>query len=76
MIGVNPDDRSTNGASVIRIPTELSSFFASVINTNNFTQVSDIYWINGGLGELGDRGTNGYKAGTNGITPYPLKGVH
>ncbi|GAB1158007.1 hypothetical protein YWY31_40320 [Paenibacillus illinoisensis] len=74
VIGVNPDDRSTNGASVIRIPTELSSFFASVINTNNFTQVSDIYWINGGLGELGDRGTNGYKAGTNGITPYSIEG--
>ncbi|OMF13014.1 hypothetical protein BK131_17400 [Paenibacillus amylolyticus] len=74
VIGVNADDRSTNGASVIRIPTELSSFFASVINTANFTQVSDIYWINGGLGELGDRGTNGYKAGTNGITPYSIDG--
>lgn len=74
VIGVNTDDRSTNGASVIRIPTELSSFFASVINTANFTQVSDIYWISGGLGELGDRGTNGYKAGTNGITPYSIDG--
>ncbi|MDT0124419.1 S-layer homology domain-containing protein [Paenibacillus sp. RRE4] len=68
------DPRSTGGLSPITVPTILTEMFNSNLTTSNFVPVSDTYWINGGIGELGDKGTSGYKAGTNGVTPYSLEG--
>ncbi|WP_433922030.1 S-layer homology domain-containing protein [Paenibacillus taichungensis] len=72
IINVNTDGRSENGESTIIIPDNLVLYFNSTLNTSNFTLVSDIYWINGGIGEQGNKGDNGYKAGTNGLPPYYL----
>lgn len=49
----------------------LASYFANFTTTAqtfNFTRISDIYWINGGLGELGDL------QATNGVAPYSVHG--
>jgi len=52
------------------------SNFTSTDQTFNFTRVSDIYWISGGVGELGDKGTlTGYKPATNGLAPYSIEGI-
>ncbi|OAB37659.1 hypothetical protein PMSD_08870 [Paenibacillus macquariensis subsp. defensor] len=52
------------------------SNFTSTAQTFNFTRVSDIYWISGGVGELGDKGTlTGYKPATNGLAPYSTEGI-
>lgn len=72
IINVNADGRSENGESTIIIPDNLVLYFNSTLNTSNFTLVSDIYWINGGIGEQGNKGDTGYKAGTNGLPPYYL----
>ncbi|MBY0217284.1 S-layer homology domain-containing protein [Paenibacillus illinoisensis] len=72
IINVNADARSENGESTIIIPDNLVLYFNSTLNTSNFTLVSDIYWINGGIGEQGNKGDTGYKAGTNGLPPYYL----
>ncbi|WP_162009998.1 S-layer homology domain-containing protein [Paenibacillus xylanilyticus] len=74
IINVNPDSRSEGGLSTIIIPDTLVLYFNSTLNTSNFTSVSDIYWINGGVGELGDQGSTGYKPGTNGLAPYSIEG--
>lgn len=68
------DPRSTGGLSPITVPTILTEMFNSNLTTSNFVPVSDTYWINGGIGELGDKGASGYKPGTNGVTPYSLEG--
>ncbi|WP_434749170.1 S-layer homology domain-containing protein [Paenibacillus amylolyticus] len=68
------DPRSTGGLSPITVPTILTEMFNSNLTTSNFVPVSDTYWINGGIGELGDKGSSGYKPGTNGVTPYSLEG--
>ncbi|WDQ33188.1 S-layer homology domain-containing protein [Paenibacillus marchantiae] len=68
------DPRSTGGLTPITVPTILTELFNSNLNTSNFTPISDTYWISGGIGELGDKGTTGYKPGTNGVTPYSLEG--
>lgn len=62
------------GSSPIQIPDYLVARFNSTVNTANFTRISDIYWISGGVGEYGDRGTAGYKPATNGLPPYSLEG--
>lgn len=68
------DPRSTGGLTPITVPTILTELFNSNLKTSNFTPISDTYWISGGIGELGDKGTSGYKPGTNGVTPYSLEG--
>ncbi|WP_151733741.1 S-layer homology domain-containing protein [Paenibacillus tengchongensis] len=73
-INIDADARTTNGASTVLIPSDLVVRFNSTIATNNFSRVSDIYWLNGGLGEEGVKGTAGYKAASNGIAPYSLQG--
>ena len=62
------------GSSTISIPDHLIGSFTSAMTTGNFTRISDIYWISGGMGEYGDRGTAGYKPATNGLPPYSLEG--
>lgn len=74
LIGVDYDARTTNGASQIVIPDRIALRFASNTNTSNFTRISNIYWISGGIGELGNKGEVGYKPATNGLTPYSIEG--
>ncbi|CAM2932692.1 S-layer-like y domain-containing protein [Paenibacillus sediminis] len=74
VINVNPDARTTGGASTIIIPDYLVQRFNSTASTNNFSRVSDIYWINGGVGEQGNKGTVSYKPSTNGLAPYSIEG--
>ncbi|SEB17503.1 S-layer homology domain-containing protein [Paenibacillus sp. 276b] len=70
----SPDEGSENAQSFITVSPELTGLFSSTLNTSNFTPISDIYWIHGGVGELGDKGESGYSAGTNGLAPYSLEG--
>lgn len=65
---------NTTVSSPIQIPDYLVARFNSTVNTGNFTRISDIYWISGGVGEYLDRGMSGYKAATNGLPPYSLEG--
>ncbi|MBB6732297.1 S-layer homology domain-containing protein [Cohnella zeiphila] len=62
------------GRDEVLIPDYLVIRFLSNTNTSNFTRVSQIYWVNGGEGELGDKGTSGYKPATNGLPPYSSEG--
>lgn len=73
IINVNVDERSPNGQT-ITIPVDLVEFFNSTMKTYNFSRISNVYWIDGGLGESGTRGTPGYKPSTNGLAPYSLEG--
>jgi hypothetical protein len=73
-INVDLDARTPLGATGIDIPDELTQYFTSNASTINFSRVSDIYWISGGLGEKGTKGVTGYIAGTNGIAPYSTEG--
>lgn len=75
IINVSPADaRTPEGKSPLVIPQELSLRFTSTASTNNFQRVSDIYWISGGLGEDGTKGTGTYKPATNGLAPYSIEG--
>lgn len=70
---INDNSEVNNG---YLIPAIYPSRFNSKENTYNFTRVSDIYWISGGVGELGDLGDlNGYKPATNGLAPYSTEGI-
>ncbi|WEK53934.1 MAG: S-layer homology domain-containing protein [Candidatus Cohnella colombiensis] len=75
IIGVHADQRSTGAATAIDIDYDVSMRFANNSETVNFTRISDIYWINGGIGEQGDRGAANYKPATNGLPPYSLEGT-
>ncbi|MFE4712094.1 S-layer homology domain-containing protein [Paenibacillus sp. NPDC056722] len=68
------DARTPEGKSPLVIPQELVLRFTSTASTNNFSRVSDIYWLNGGLGEVGTKGTANYVPATNGIAPYSIEG--
>ncbi|MDU4697741.1 MAG: S-layer homology domain-containing protein [Paenibacillus sp.] len=56
----------------IGIDTTLKAQFNSPTNTSNFTRVSDIYWISGGLGEY--RQGNTYYPASNGVAPHSIEG--
>ncbi|WP_379129889.1 S-layer homology domain-containing protein [Paenibacillus sp. sgz500958] len=73
-INVDLDARTPLGATGIDIPDELTQYFTSNASTINFSRVSDIYWISGGLGEKGNKGVTGYIAATNGLAPYSTEG--
>ncbi|MGN7762077.1 S-layer homology domain-containing protein [Paenibacillus sp. 22594] len=73
-INVDADARTPGGQSTLLIPSDLVLRFNSTVETNNFSRVSDIYWISGGLGEKGTKGTALYKPATNGIAPYSVEG--
>ncbi|MFK0524822.1 S-layer homology domain-containing protein [Paenibacillus illinoisensis] len=59
----------------IEIPLSVSSNFSSTMDTSDFTLISDIYWINGGIGEQGNRSDSSYKSATDGVTPYSMDGI-
>lgn len=61
-----------SGLPQITIPPELSSKFSRNESRNDFTPISNMYWISGGVGESNVGGV--YKPGTNGIAPYSLEG--
>lgn len=65
-------DNLESGLPQITIPAELSGKFSRMESRSNFTPVSDIYWISGGIGESNIGGV--YKPGTNGLQPYSLEG--
>ena len=62
------------GSSTVSIPNYLVASFNSAVTTGNFTRISDIYWISGGMGEYGDKGDANYKPATNGLPPYSTEG--
>ncbi|AIQ61299.1 S-layer homology domain-containing protein [Paenibacillus borealis] len=75
IINVSPSDSRTLGGKLpLVIPQELVLRFTSTATTNNFSRVSDIYWLNGGLGESGTQGSQSYLPATNGIAPYSIEG--
>lgn len=74
IINVHPDDRTPGGLNTIKIPDYLVGRFTSTERTFNFSKVSDIYWISGGIGEEKDKGQNGYKIASNGMAPYSIEG--
>ncbi|WP_019915041.1 S-layer homology domain-containing protein [Paenibacillus sp. HW567] len=73
-INVDADARTPGGLSTLLIPSDLVLRFNSTVETNNFSRVSDIYWLSGGLGEKGIKGDALYKPATNGIAPYSIEG--
>lgn len=74
IINVDNDARSVEGSIPVIIPDYLVQRFLNPVNTVNFTRVSPIYWIHGGVGELGNKGDPTYKPATNGLPPYSLEG--
>ncbi|OME61857.1 MULTISPECIES: S-layer homology domain-containing protein [Paenibacillus] len=58
------DDRTEGGGGQLVIPQDLALRFTSTVSTNNFSRVSDIYWLSGGLGN------DGVNLETNGVTPH------
>lgn len=72
IINVNKDDRTPNGESSIRLPADLVELFNLPTKTYNFTRVSNVYWISGGIGEKGTKTDPGYKPATNGLPPYSV----
>ncbi|HEY4390763.1 MAG TPA: S-layer homology domain-containing protein [Paenibacillus sp.] len=70
LIGNNSD--INNG---YHIPAIYPIRFTAKDDTYNFIRVSDIYWISGGEGELGNKGESGYKPSTNGLAPYSNEGI-
>lgn len=67
------DDYGRDIKTIVSIPNYLIAQFNSV-GSGNFTRISDIYWISGGMGEYGDYGSAGYKPATNGLPPYSEEG--
>lgn len=59
------------GNPKISIPVEFSTKFAEAVRKNNFTPISQLYWISGGVGESMD----GSKKATNGLAPHSLEGT-
>jgi hypothetical protein len=70
-----PGTGEVSGTPYWNIPDEFLMNFSSTVKTINFSRVSDVYWISGGLGELGDKSTSGYKSSTNGLAPYSVDGL-
>lgn len=70
-----PGTGENSGAPSWSIPDEYTLNFGSTTASRNFGLISQIYWINGGLGESGDVGSATYKAPTNGLAPYSLEGL-
>lgn len=58
------------GNPEIHIPIELSGKFSQPERRINFTPISHVYWISGGVGESAD----GTQKATNGLAPYSLEG--
>ncbi|WP_123042262.1 S-layer homology domain-containing protein [Cohnella candidum] len=74
IINRDADGRSNSGATTITIPDINVQRFNSTETTGKFTRVSQIYWINGGWGEEGDKTSPLYKPAINGQAPYFIEG--
>jgi hypothetical protein len=59
-----------SGLPTWQIQDEYYTRFGSTAASTNFSPISEVYWISGGMGETGDRGTQDYKMPTNGLPPY------
>lgn len=70
-----PGTGENSGAPELSISDEYYLNFGSTSQSSNFGRISQVYWINGGLGEKGDLGTTTYAAKTNGLTPYSVEGL-
>ncbi|SFS85570.1 S-layer homology domain-containing protein [Paenibacillus sp. 453mf] len=65
------------GLPVWDIPDEyFLRFGASSGDKQNFTTISNVYWISGGLGERGTLGSADYLPPTNGLAPYSIEGLY
>lgn len=58
------------------IPDEYFLRFNSSSAKQNFSTVSNVYWISGGLGEKGNQGSADYLSPTNGLAPYSIEGLY
>ncbi|WP_342553060.1 S-layer homology domain-containing protein [Paenibacillus sp. FSL R7-0652] len=70
VMNIDRDMRTVRGESAIALREDLISAFSSTNNTGNFTLISNVYWINGGLGELNNLPY------TDGIPPYSIYGYY
>lgn len=70
-----PETFEDSGIPTWKIPDEFTLRFSSDYETNNFGRISEMYWISGGLGELGTVSTAGYIPATNGLAPYSVDGL-
>ncbi|WP_106767265.1 S-layer homology domain-containing protein [Paenibacillus faecalis] len=68
-----PGTGEDSGTPRWSIPDEYLYNFGSTSKTSNFSPISQVYWISGGLGEYGERGTNSYSPATNGLQPYSVE---
>ncbi|MBP2001795.1 hypothetical protein J2Z69_002851 [Paenibacillus shirakamiensis] len=73
LVGI-PNTGVTSGMPNISLDDLLVLKFNSGANTANFTRVSNIFWVNGGIGEKGNSVDVGYKPSTNGLSPYSIEG--
>ncbi|USB32862.1 S-layer homology domain-containing protein [Paenibacillus sp. YPG26] len=73
LLGI-PNTGVVSGFPSVALDDLLLLKFTSNANTSNFSRVSDIFWVSGGVGEKGDLGSSGYKPATNGVAPYSLEG--
>ncbi|MBT2285182.1 S-layer homology domain-containing protein [Paenibacillus polymyxa] len=68
--------QNANDPNVITVPDEYYRRFSAVVgDAINFSPISDIYWVSGGMGESG-RDTSNYKAPTNGSGPYTVNSLY
>ncbi|AIQ55171.1 S-layer homology domain-containing protein [Paenibacillus sp. FSL R7-0331] len=75
IINVSPfDERFVGVQKQLVILQELVLRFTSSATNSNFSRVSDIYWLSGGLGEVGTKGSSSYVPATNGVAPYSIEG--
>lgn len=70
IFNIDKDSRTPSGQATLTLPEDLVEFFNSTARTSNFTRVSNVYWIHGGIGESGSGDT--YKPATNGLPPYSI----
>ncbi|WP_334072176.1 MULTISPECIES: S-layer homology domain-containing protein [Paenibacillus] len=70
IFNIDKDERTPSGLATLTLPEDLVEFFNSTAKTSNFTRVSNVYWIHGGIGETGNGDT--YKPATNGLPPYSI----
>ncbi|SMF67053.1 S-layer homology domain-containing protein [Paenibacillus uliginis N3/975] len=70
-----PGTGENSGIPSWSIPDEYLLNFGSTAQSSNFSRVSQVYWISGGLGEAGDMGSANYTPRTNGLAPYSVEGL-
>lgn len=70
-----PETFKESGIPTWTIPDEFTLRFNSPYESSNFGRISEVYWISGGLGELGTTSTPGHIPATNGLAPYSVDGL-